>query len=221
MALWTLGACMSEATQLLGSRSDIPVSRASLYANQAALDIHFAVDPQEMEGLAISSTTSGENKITLPPDFYAPLNLSNISMNPPQTLDLWNSQDVDSSWTYLGPPVRFSLYNTYLQLWPSPDSSYSLQLRYQTRPSVLTITTSVPSFDTRFGMAWVYRTAELLADSYVDYEKSAIMRQKYLATISTVPSDGALRQRNREGMRVSMPHAVRGNTWIDSLTSLP
>jgi hypothetical protein len=202
VSLWTLGTVMSEATTLIGNRNDIALSRASFYANQAALDINFAVEPQDMEGIAVASTTSGENKISLPSDFYDILAMSNLSISPPQLLTKWNWYDVDSTDTELGTPTNYVSYSSYLQLWPSPDSSYSIQLRYQVRPSVLTDTTAVPSFDTRFGMAWLYKTAEYLADSVKDYETAGMMRNKYLAALATVPSDLALRQRDRTGQNI-------------------
>ena len=183
MALWTLGTILSEATQIIGNRSDIATSRVSFYANMAAIDIQIAFEPLDLEGIAFSSTTSGENKIALPTDFYAILDLSNLSITPPQLLTKWNWYDVDSVQTELGTPTNYVSYQSYLQLWPSPDSSYSLQLRYQVRPSVMTDTTAIPSFDTRVGMLWLYKTAEYLADSVKDYETSSMMRNKFLTLL--------------------------------------
>lgn len=202
MTLWTLGTVMSEATSIIGSRADIAASRCSLYANQAALDVQLAVEPLDAEGIAVSSTTSGENKITMPSDFFSVIDLSNTSISPPQLLTKWNVYDVDSTVSQLGRPTNYVSYSSYLQLWPSPDSSYSLQLRYQTRPPVLTSTSDAPSFDTRFGMCWLYRTAEYLSDSVKDYETAMVMRQKFLSTLATIPSDLALRQRDREGQNI-------------------
>jgi hypothetical protein len=202
MAFWTLGQVMSEATAIIGGRADIAASRASLYANQAAIDIQIAVEPLDLEGIATSSTTSGENRIALPTDFYDVLALYNTSITPPQPITKWNYYDVDSAQTALGAPTNYLSYSSYLQLWPSPDSSYSLQLRYQVRPSVMTNLTAIPSFDTRFGMCWLYRTAEYLADSVKDYETALMMRNKFLSTLATIPSDLALRQRDRNGQNI-------------------
>lgn len=204
MTLWTLGTVMSEATAIIGNRGDVSISRASFYANQAAIDVQMAVEPLDLEAIAVSSTTSGENKITLPTDYYAILSVSNLSITPPQPIVKWNIYDVDSANTAQGPPVNYVLYNNWLELWPSPDSSYSIQMRYQARPSVLTTTTATPSFDTRFGMCWLYRTAEYLADSVKDYETASVMRQKFLSTVASIPSDLALRQRDRLGQNIRL-----------------
>lgn len=202
MALWTLSTAMSFATSAIGNRSDLAQSTVSLYANQAALDVHLAVEPQEMEGLAVSSTTSGQNKITLPTDFQAVLAVSNLSVSPFQLLTKKNFMDIDSSTTQLGIPHDYVLYDTWMELWPSPDSSYSIQLRYQTRPSVLTTLTATPSFDTRFGIAWMYKTASYCAWHLKDFETASIFDQKYMAELARIPTDLALRQRDRTGQNI-------------------
>lgn len=221
MTFWTLGTVMSEATSLIGNRADISASRASFYANHAAIDIQIAVEPLDLEGIATSSTTSGENRIALPTDFYDVLDLYNISITPPQPVVKWNYYDIDSAQTTTGPPTNYLSFSSYLQLWPSPDSSYSLQLRYQVRPSVMTSLTAIPSFDTRFGMCWLYRTAEFLADAVKDYETALVMRQKFLSTLATIPSDLALRQRDRNGQNIrfaTRPTRERFLNFDESIT---
>lgn len=202
--LWNLGAVMSEATSLVGNRADMAASRVSLYANQAMIDVQFAVEPQDLEAIAVSSTTSGENKITLPTDFYNVVDLSNLSVSPPATLTKWNVMDIDSQNTGLGAPTNYVMYSTWLELWPSPDSAYSIQMRYQARASVLTTTTAVPSFDTRFCLAWLYRTTALCADALKDWETAGLYQQKYLSEIASKPNDLALRQRDRDGANVRL-----------------
>lgn len=204
MAMWTLGQVMSSATAFLGNRADIPVSTVSLFANQAALDINFAVEPQDVEGFAVSSTTSGENKITLPTDFYSAIALSNQSVSPPYMLRKLNASDIDSAMTTVSRPDYYVLYDSWMELWPSPDSAYSLQLRYQARPSVMTSLTAMPSFDTRFGIAWMYKTTSYLARSVKDYETAQAMDASYLQVMATIPTDLALRQRDRNGQNVRL-----------------
>lgn len=203
MSLWNLGTIMSFATAAIGNRADLASSVVSTYANQAALDVNFAVEPQDVESIAVSSTTSGENLITLPSDFQALLSLSNISSSPVQVLTKYNYYDVDSGSTQIGTPQYYMLYDGMMQLWPSPDSAYSLQLRYQSRPSVLTLAASLPSFDTRFSLAWMYRTAALCAYHVKDFETASLFDQKYMVELATKPSDLALRQRDRMGQNVN------------------
>src|SRR5438876_201624 len=111
MGLFTLGGLVSEATALLGNRLDVSLSRASLYANQAHVFIwNTAPTHDRSEGIAISSTTSGENKITLPPDLQELTTISNISSVPPYPLLQWQPADIDSNHTYLGVPTNYVRY---------------------------------------------------------------------------------------------------------------
>jgi len=220
MGSLTLGTVMSEATAMLGNRSDISQSRCSFYANQAAAFIWRVENHDLAEGIAISSTTSGENRVTLPSDFEGLISISNLSTTPPQVLTAVNVDDVDSDWTYLGTPTRYAMYANYVQYWPSPDSSYSIQLRYRTKYATVTGTANTFSIGSRHDMAHIYLTASYIADSLYDRENSALFNQKFISHMASMPSDLAMRQRSREGMRISMPHDPRGFQRLDSLTSL-
>lgn len=220
MGSLTLGTVMSEATAMLGNRTDISQSRCSFYANQAAAYIWRVENHDLAEGIAVSSTTSGENRVTLPSDFEGLISISNLSSSPPTVLTAVNTDDVDSDWTFLGEPIRYALYSNYVQYWPSPDSSYSIQLRYRTKYATVSATTNVFSVGTRHDMAHLYLTAAYIADSVYDRENSAVFQQKFVSQMASMPSDLAMRQRSREGMRISMPHAQRGAQRLDSLTSL-
>lgn len=205
MPLYDLGQVMSNATQMLGNRSDIAQSTASFWANEAAQKVFYSVFHSGLEALAVSSTTSGENRITKPTDFFELIALSDLSLSQPALLRPTYPDQIDSASTELGRPTRYIEYGTHLQLWPTPDSTYSVQMRYRARQSVLTTTTATPSFDTRYGLAWTYKTTELLADVVLDPERAAMYRNKYLSEMASVPNDNALRQRSaREGARLSM-----------------
>lgn len=220
MGSMTLGTVMSEATSMIGARSDISMSRCSFYANQAAAFI-WRVEHQDLsEAIAVSSTTSGENKITLPSDFEQLISVSNLSTNPPTLLSAANTDDIDSNWTYRGEPQQYALYSNHIQWWPTPDSAYSLQLRYRSKYATVTATGGTFSIGTRYDMAHIYLTASYIADSVYDRENAALLQAKFVGQMATMPSDLAMRQRAREGMRISMPHGPRGTQRLDSLTSL-
>jgi hypothetical protein len=205
---------------MLGNRTDLTGSRVSLYANKALEFIWNAVEHDKSEALAVSSTTSGENRITLPTDIQELTAISNTSAVPPQLLLPWNVNDIDSSYTYSGTPQNYVLFSDYLELWPTPNSAFSLQLRYKTRVPTVSLTTAVSSLHTRYDMAHLYKTVEFCADAVKDWESAAVFRSKFLSEIASVPSDLAMRQRAKEGMRVSLPHAPRTGGRLDSLVSI-
>src|SRR3990167_1144898 len=201
---------MSNATQMIGARSDLASSTASLLANQALREVWESLAHDLQETLAISSTTSGEDKITLPSDFGEVLALSNTSASPPRLLRHINIDDVDSATTVLGTPVAYTLYSNWLELHPSPDSAYSLTLRYRAEPSVLTVTTAASSLASRFDYGWLLKTAELYCDALNDFEQGILWRNKYTAYMSSQRNDLAKRQMNRTGMQVRYLTAARG-----------
>jgi hypothetical protein len=208
MPSWTLGDVVSRATAALGNRSDIGLSTASFWANQAEDIVWNPLPHDAKDALAVSSTTSGEDKITLPTDFQALLNVSNLSAAGRDLLEVYNIDDVDSSSTNIGTPIKFVRFANWLELWPSPDSSYSIQIRYEKRRSDLTETTHPLSVGTRYGQAVFLKTCELLAQEVVDVEKQREFNNRYINYMASIPSDLALRQRTREGM--SMKFRWRG-----------
>lgn len=217
--LFTLGNVMSNATAMIGARADLALSTASFLANQAYREVWEALPHDLQESLAISSTTSGEDKITLPSDFGEVINISNTSRVPPVLLSQVNVDTIDSDDTTLGEPETYALYSSWLELHPSPDSAYSIQLRYRAEPSVLTTTTATSSIATRFEYGWLLKTAELFCDHLNDFEQGILWRSKYGAYMAGQRNDLAKRQANREGMKINFltrPRTASSNYSFDT-----
>lgn len=203
---FSLADVCSLATRFVQGRADLQLSEVSLYANVALQGIQVRLRTRLEESIAVSSTTSGENKISLPSDFGFPISVSNTSLaNDDDRRRLKGPVDADtfdSRSTFLGVPEQYALYATWAELWPSPDSSYSIQLRYGAKAGTLTASTATPNLDDRWHMAWAFRTAELVAASRDDLEHEALNRTRYLSEIQSLPVDDAYRQRDKLGMRV-------------------
>ena len=191
-----LSECISRATTLAG-RSDFPASEASFWANAAYEEITTRIEYRTKEALAYSSTTSAENRIDLPSDFEADISLSNISRSAGNNLVKVEGTDIDSRRTELGVPTRYAIYSTWMELWPSPDSSYSLQLRYHAKLPTLLDSDATPLIDSRWHMGWVYKTTEMLHAARRDAEGEALAKNRYLGFMQSTPSDRALQQRVR------------------------
>lgn len=201
----TLAQCCSTATALVQHRTDIPLSEASFYANIALQEVRYQLKTLASETLAVSSTTSGENRVALPGDFAYPINLSNTSLDPGDSRRVLVDTEAamfDSRSTALGVPERYALFSTWIELWPSPDSAYSLQLRYAATPTTLTASTATPTLQERYHLAWCYKTAELLAASRNDLENEAVCRARYLSAMGDKPTDEAFKQRDKLSQRV-------------------
>jgi hypothetical protein len=206
MPTYNLGEIMSFATGNVGRRADIQGSVVSRIANEAYFDVYYASDPARGEQIVPSSTSSGENKIELPTDFHAPISLALIyqtTASPTasdhssyKTLTL---RDVD--WMDArnpqpsGIPTDVAFYNTWLELYPSPNSAYSLQLRYRTGPSDLVETTDVPSVDTPWRRAVVIKAEELLYHYLQDDTREEAASRRYLQQVSMLETKQARIQR--------------------------
>lgn len=203
---WTLRDLMSEATSIAQTTGDgVQPSRVSFYVNQAQRDIANRVQQVEYERLAVSSTSSGEDKMFLPADCERLLALSfdtgvsGIGGRGLQQANLWQ-MDSQSQGTQTGVPQYYLSYATWVQLYPSPNSQYSLLMRYVARMSDMTDLDAVPSVDTRYHTAVLYRTVEHLALRKGNAEQAALMRGFYERELVAQPSAAAQRQQNRSGM---------------------
>ncbi|KKM89249.1 hypothetical protein LCGC14_1250630 [marine sediment metagenome] len=212
---WTLGTIVSRATAALGNRTDISLSDGSFWGNVAQENVWDAMPHDLQEKLAVSSTTSGENRITLPSDFKEMLNIRlSGSSGSQDILQLVNPDRIDSfinsNATALGIPTHYMPYADFLELRPSPDSAYSVQMRYRAQLGTLVSESDRLSVATRFGEAVFLKTTQLLADNVVrDFNSGAAFGDRFVRfMLQTVP-DRALRQRERHDMGVALPRTYK------------
>lgn len=199
----TMADVASRATTLAGGRLDWATSEVSFWANLAAVEVFNQVYHTPLEALAISSTTSGENRIALPADFDAPISLSNLSTQGAiggRQLSQVEGQWISSQVTQLAEPTQYALYSTWMELYPSPDSGYSLELRYYAKQPIMVESTSTPVFDERWHPGWLYKTTELLQLSRDNPGDAAIWSNRYMSYMGSIPNDRAKRQLAKEGM---------------------
>lgn len=198
---------MSFATANAGRRDDLETSTVSRLVNEAYFEVFYASDPQEAEKIAVSSTTTGENRVELPTDFHQPLSATLIyrsgstaasNHSSYNTLKMVDVHALDGKNPQpSGTPRQIAFYNSWAELYPSPNSAFSFQLRYRAMPSDLTGTTAVPSLTTPWRMA-VVRKAEENIFRYVGDEIGAQNAQvRYLDYVNRIKSDEGKRQNYR------------------------
>jgi hypothetical protein len=203
---WTLRDVMSEATTLANlTDTQIMPSRVSHYVNLAIRDVANRLPAVEFERYAVSSTSSGSPFYFLPADCERLLNLSlttGVTGEGGQGIRQTNVWEVDaqSNGTQTGIPTMFVSYGTWLEFYPSPNSSYSLQLRYQARFSEITNTESVPSVDTRYHSAVFFKTTEYLGLRSGNVALANLMHDRYEAELTKQPSALNQRQQDKLGM---------------------
>ena len=217
----SLGTCISLASNLAGGRSDWALSEASLHANFALEQVVAIAGAHHKprEGLAISSSTSGGNRIALPTDFDYPTSFTlyqgststNTTSRTTNAVPLIQRDgaflDAQPDQFSGGIPQYYTWYGTWIELFPSPNSAYSLQLRYSTKQPVLSLSTATPGLDSRWHQPWMYKTAELLAASRGDTTNEALNRSRFLNVVSMIETDLALSQKDRRSMTMRPGYA--------------
>lgn len=212
MPSWTLSDIVSNATAGLGNRSDIALSKASFWANEAQRQVWDVMPHDLAEVIAISSTTANEDKVAFPTDFQELLQVSRLSSSGNEPLQQINIENATSWSTSTGEPTHYLLYADWLELRPTPGSAYSIELRYRKQLSEMTALTALPSVSTRLRYAVYLKTKELLADNVVrSPELAAEAQAQYIAYMRSTPSDRALKQRENRFAATSLPRA-RGET---------
>jgi len=201
---WTLGDLLSNTTIALGNRADIGLSTASLWINEAQTEVWNQLPFDEQEAIAISSTTVNEDKITLPSDFQEIIALSNTSQNN-RLLNQINRDQLMAFSATSGIPTHYAFFDDWLEMRPTPDSAYSLELRYRKQLSTMTETTDPPSVSTRFRRAIFLKAVELMAQNVTFDERREIrFHNQYINHMASLPSDRALRQREQHAAGCSL-----------------
>jgi len=218
----SLGQVCSRATEMAGGRVDWTLSDASFYANMAAQEVSQFAGHLPKEALAVSSTTSGENRYALPSDFDYPTALTLFQGSSATTGSRMTTSipliGRDANWADSrsipddGMPENYVLYSTFFELYPSPNSGYSLQLRYVQRAPTLVDSTETLMLDDRWHPAWLYKTVELLEASRNNIEAEAMARNRYLSYINTIPSDRQIKQRDRNSMYLRFTRTQLGDS---------
>lgn len=216
MPVLSLGQVCSMATTFAGGRNDFALSEASLYANLALEQVVEAAGTRHgpRESIAVSSTTSGGNRIALPSDFAAPIALTlyvgssstNTLSRTTATVPLRQRDtpflDAQDNEFTTGEPQYYAPFATWLELFPSPNSAYSLQLRYVARQPTLINSTDTPALSAPWHQAWAYKTIALVEASRNNPEGEQIAEARFRNYVATIPTDLAQKQFDRRSMSV-------------------
>lgn len=210
MPVYSLAELASTATRFAGGRNDWALSEVSRYVNLAMFEVASKIKHTPREAIAVSSTTTGENRIALPSDFdYATAvtmfvpSQSTISTSHTTTVVTLTPRDttwLDAQALSGGEPDAYAIYAGSMELYPSPNSAYSLQLRYMAKVQTLVQSSETPGLDERWHPAILYKTVELLEASRNNPEGESRARDRYLTYVAVTPTDMALKQLDRRGM---------------------
>jgi hypothetical protein len=227
-----LGQVCSMATTIAGGRLDFSLSEASSYANLAYHEVASRINAHRpKEALAVSSTSSGQNRMAMPADFDYSLALTLYipSASTQTSTGTWtvplrlrdyrwiDAQPVNGNNsltnTTAGIPEAYVVAASWLELWPSPNSAYSMQLRYMTKTPMLINSTDTIILDDRWHQAVLFKTVEFLEMARNNVEGELLARNRYLSYVGSTPNDYALRSKERTGMVMRLKY--KGDEGID------
>ena len=212
MAVLSLAQIASHATRL-ANNANMALSVVSEYANvaygivsQAAGILH---TPKEQTVFA--STTTSDNRLAFPSDYDFALGLKlgvptswstatsrtttweGLTKAPAPWNDPYQSQDS-------GVPRAYAEFATWFELRPSPDSRYSVELRYMRKATEMTASTATPILDEQWHWALALKTAELVSAFDSDGTLEARNRARYNSYIKDLRLDQGKRRMDPRGM---------------------
>jgi hypothetical protein len=229
MPVMTLAQLASHATRL--AAQPLPgLSYVSEYVNVAynivALDMGVQHKPRETLAFASTSTdtTTAENRLGLPCDYDYAIDIkvgvpNSWSTATSRTTDWRPLAKVQAPWidtaiagrnSHLsGVPTDYADFATWLELSPSPNSAYSVQLRYSRKLSAMTLSTATPGLDEQWHWAIALKAAEVLAASQSDFSQEAANRGRYRSYMASVRLDQAKKHLDGRGMYVTFQRGPR------------
>lgn len=214
MAVFSLAQIVSHATRLANDVG-MALSEASEYANIAISHVAQAAGVQHApkETCAFASTSTSDRRLAYPSDFDYALGLK---LGVPGSWSTATSRT--TSWTPLakepapwgdpyqsdtsGAPDTYAEFATWFELRPSPNSAYSVELRYVRKLSDLTLSTATPAFDEQWGWAAVLKTAELIAACNSNRSVEAWNRQRYADYVTSLRVDQGRKRMDERGMHM-------------------
>jgi hypothetical protein len=206
---------MSTVTARMGDRWDIPASEVSFWVNEAYQQVANMSDHDPLEKIKFASITSlDDRRLLLPADYNEPAVLSVVSFDSEQsktrfsgnTLELVSIQEMDNlDSTQTGEPEKYAIYGRWIELFPSIDSAYSLQLRYKEYPEEITECSDVPGVSPPWRWAIVLKAEQLLEELIGNDEGAAKANNNFVSYVNSLNSDKAKRQKDdsyNQGVRV-------------------
>lgn len=217
----TLAQMISQATTLAGGRLDWTPSEVSFYVNQgvAYIALNSSVQHRSLESSYATTIASGVSRMRLPSDYNWPAALS-LGSSVPSASTQWRTltkTDIgraDVAAGRLDATQRPEMYVEYgdaaFEIVPSPNSSYSLVLRYQRQPAEMTASSATCELNMQWHWAAVLKATELLAMSRGDYELEQVCRNRYIDYMSTLLPDQDKKWMDARGAQWPRPAAQIG-----------
>jgi len=142
----------------------------------------------EMESRATTDTIAGQAFYALPDDALAITNIQ-LNTNPKTVLERYTKEQVDREYaTGTGQPRVFTLNANQIELGPSPDSNYELEISYYEEIPVLSDTNTTNWLLDQAPDLYLYGALMEAAPYVKDKDAIVFWSQKYEATMKRIQS---------------------------------
>jgi hypothetical protein len=213
--IFSLAQIVSHATRLAVAPA-MTLSEASEYANIAIGVVSQAAGVQHAprDTVAFASTLTSDNRLGYPTDFDYALG---VKVGVPGSWSTATSRT--TAWVPLtkepapwgdpyqsdtsGQPTSYAEFATWFEVRPSPDSAYSVELRYSRKLSELTASTATPALDEQWGWACVCKTAELISAVVSNMTAELGNRRRYAEYVTSLRVDQGRKRMDERGMHMT------------------
>lgn len=143
----------------------------------------------------------------LPSDFLSPIRLS-ITSSDTYTLDAASVQDLASqrqrSANTTGRPRLYSIFDSSIEVWPSPDAGYTLEMVYYGRVSALSSSSTSNWILTYFPDAYLYGTLLHAAPFLGEDNRLPVWTQLYDKAVSGINLDNENAKFSGDGLKMQV-----------------
>lgn len=215
MPILTLAQLASHATRL-ATTPGAPLSLASEYVNLAyhMVSQDAGQQHQAKEATAYASTSTSDNRLSYPSDYDYALGLrvgvpnswstatsrttswEPLTKQPATWFEVYQSTDSAT-------PQNYGEFATWLELVPSPNSAYSVELRYVRKLSDMTASTATPVLDEQWHWPIAIKAAELLAAVESNTTAEALNARRYTLMTRSLRADQTRKRMDPRGMYVT------------------
>jgi hypothetical protein len=177
-------------TEVLNHGFDGSIFSASVlnqYLNDALSELSAKAQYYGEEQQQTVTMTAGQSHYSFPTDMTK---LRSVRLtNPPQELGLIDLRDIDRSSSSSGTPYAYAIDGAGITVYPTPDSSYTMLVRYWQVLSPMVYDTDVAGLPPRYHRSLTYYAIARCFEREDDVQQAQYYDQKWQETIRNLKAD--------------------------------
>jgi len=161
------------------------------YINDAISELSAKAQYYGEEAEATTTLTGGTGTYSFSSlSLVDPTKIRSVRLTSPlQELSLIDLRDIDRSTTVTGVPYCYALNGQGLTVYPTPDSSYTLKVRYWRLLPALSQDTDTPALPPRYHRALTFYAIARCFEREDDVQQAQYYDQKWMETIRNLKAD--------------------------------